>query len=208
MEFTAVRHVPDVRSLHPAHEGEAIILEGYAASVEQDRVDDVFTEKALRDALPTFMRNPVVLWHHERGKPPIGKVLEARVDNKGLFVRALLPRPPAGSWSEPIWQAAKAGLLRAWSVGGRWFREAALGYRKITRADIHELSLAPVGVNAHTVAESVATTSHVKSMGGAWVPVERDPITEYEVERLARDLEMAKLLVTAAELSATTRRRS
>jgi len=63
--------------------------------------------------------------------------IDARIDRaKGVWVKALLPRPVPGSWAESVWNAARQGLLRAWSVGGRWMREAAAGYNRTVGADL------------------------------------------------------------------------
>src|SRR4051794_26489943 len=105
-----VRHVPDISQLHPAHQGEALIVSGFAATWDLDRVGDRFDPSSLDKALSTFMStNPVVLYQHDKSRPPIGKIIEARIDrDRGLFVKALLPRPPAGSWMEHVWWSVKS----------------------------------------------------------------------------------------------------
>ncbi len=174
MSELTVDYLPNVRDLAPALEGDALVLSGYAATWDLDRVGDRFDPRSLDKALSTFMEtNPVVLFQHQRSKPPIGKVLEARIDrDRGLWVKALLPRPAKGSWAESIWTAARQGLLRAFSVGGRWVRQAAAGYQRIVDADLYEVSLAPVAVNGMAHAETVAQVQHVKAMGdGTLIPV-------------------------------------
>src|SRR3954453_6831676 len=161
-----VRHVPNVSALHPAMNGEALLVSGYGATWDLDRVGDRFDPHSLDKALSTFMAtNPVVLFKPDKDRPPTGKVIEARIDrDRGLWVKALLPRPPAGSWSESIWFAVKQGLMRAFSVGGRWVRQAANGYNRIVAADLHEISLAPVAINGMGLAEDVQSVQHVKAL--------------------------------------------
>jgi len=164
-----VDYLPNVRDLAPALDGDALVLSGFAATWDLDRVGDRFDSRSLDKALQTFMAtNPVVLFQHQRGKPPIGKVLEARVDrDKGLWVKALLPRPAAGSWAESVWTAARQGLLRAFSVGGKWVRQAAGGgTARIVAADLYEISLAPVAINGMAHADTLAQVQHVKAIGG------------------------------------------
>lgn len=202
----AIDYLPDVRDLAPALDGDALVLTGYAATLDLDRVNDRFDRRALADALTTYMAtNPVVLFAHDKGKPPIGKVLEARVDAKGLWCRVLLPRPAAGTWASDIWHSARQGLLKAFSVGGRWSREAAAGYSRIVRADLHEISLAPVAVNGHAFASSVQQVQHVKAFSdGTFVPVDSDPIDVWDARIAAaefrRDVRRAQADTLRAQL--------
>jgi HK97 family phage prohead protease len=209
-----VDYLPNVRDLAPALDGDALVVSGYAATLDLDRVGDRFDRTALADALGTYLTtNPVVLYAHDKGKPPIGKVIEARVDDKGLFVKALLPRPAGGSWAEGIWHAARQGLLRAFSVGGRWYRQAAQGYQRIVRADLHEISLAPVAVNGMAFASDVQQVQHVKALAdGRIVPVVQrvDPVelarARMGVHDLLRDIGALRTEVERERLRDLARR--
>jgi len=182
------------------------VVSGYAATWDLDRVGDRFDPSSLDKALSTYLAtNPVVLYAHDKARPPIGKVLEARIDrDKGLWVKALLPRPASGSWAESIWTAARQGLLRAFRVGGRWYREAALGYQKIVAADLHEISLAPVAVNGFAHADTVAV-QHVKALGdGTLLPMREpvDPLTRLELAAVAAEARELQRAVAADALRA------
>jgi hypothetical protein len=202
MELATVTHVPNVKDLHPAIDGEALIVSGFGATWDLDRVGDRFDPHSLDKALATFMAtNPVVLFKHDKDRPPIGKVIEARVDReRGVWFKALLPKPPAGSWSEHIWWSVKKGLMRAFSVGGRWSRQAANGYNRIVAADLHELSLAPVAINGMAHADAVQSVQHVKAMpNGEFVPVD-DAFGRWQTEAL-RACELARLELAVLALS-------
>src|SRR5437764_15092790 len=113
--------------------------------------------------------NPVVRYAHDSSRTPIGKVVQARIDRaRGRWVKALLPRPLPDSWAAGIWHAAKQGLLRAFSVAGRWRRQAAEGYQRIVAADLVELSLAPVAVNRHAYADAVEVHDFKEHAHGTW----------------------------------------
>jgi hypothetical protein len=94
MSFTTTR-VPSVNELHPAFDGEGLLLGGYAATWDLDKVDDKINPWALDQAVATYMAtNPVLLFAHKLGLPPVGKVLKAQVHRaKGLWVEAILPKP-------------------------------------------------------------------------------------------------------------------
>lgn len=197
-----VEHVPDVSELHPPAGGDALVVSGYGATWDLDRVGDRFDPTSLDAALKTFMvTNPVVLYAHDRKLPPIGKVVEARIDRaRGLWLKAILPRPPAGSWSEVVWHAARQGLLRAFSVAGRWFRQAAEGYNRIVAADLVEVSLAPVAVNGFAFADEVAIR-HVKALADGTFADEQDVRRELEAyDALDQALDLASLQLDLIEL--------
>ena len=94
-----------------------IKIEGYANCTTKDRAGDIILEDAWKgDAMRDFLKNPIVLAHHNRTMP-IGKVTDYSVDPHGLKVVAEIYRS-AGD----IYQQIKDGILRAFSVGFRAIR--------------------------------------------------------------------------------------
>jgi hypothetical protein len=89
MNFAIVTHVPNISELHPASDGEGLLVSGYAATWDLDRVGDRFDSYSLDKALKPYMAtNPVVLFKHDKDKPPIAKVLDAKIDRqRGLWSR-------------------------------------------------------------------------------------------------------------------------
>ena len=180
--------VPSVNELHVAENNEGLLLEGVASTGDLDRVGDRITEAALRAALPGYMTNPVVLWVHSLREPPIGKALAAEVRPGGrLWVRLLLPRPAAGTKAHGVYAAVKAGLVKALSIGARFTRvPSGNGTALIPKLDMFEISLAPVGVNAFTLLDSV-TVSQAKCLtNGRWVTVDSASSDAREVAFQAR----------------------
>lgn len=170
MDFTT-EHLPNVNDLHPAYEGEALILRGYAADWRLDRAGDTIAPSALDTAVKTYLAtNPVLLYQHKKNLPPIGKVLKAEVHRaKGLWIEALLPRPAGEGFAAEVWDSAKNGLLKAFSIGGKFLRTVG---SRIVSVDLQEVSLASVALNPHTYADSV-TPVHVKALAdGTWRPVD------------------------------------
>jgi HK97 family phage prohead protease len=171
MSFTT-RHIPDVSTLHPAHSGEGLILTGYASTWSEDRALDQIHPHALDDAVKQYMStNPVLLWSHKMSLPAIGKVLKAVIHReRGVWIEAFMPRPPDGSFAAEVYNAAKTGLVKAFSLGASWLRSHRKGYPEIIGADLREISLASCGVNGETLADSV-TPTQVKCVGDAYVPL-------------------------------------
>jgi HK97 family phage prohead protease len=206
MSFDAVT-VPDVKSLHPALNGEGLLLTGYASTWDLDRAGDRINPFALDSAVEQYMStNPVLLWSHKYALPPIGRVLKARIDRaRGLYIEAVMPRPTDGSFAGEVWQAAKAGIVKAFSLGASWIRSHAKGYQEIVGCDLKEISLCSIGVNGLTLADAITPTA-AKSIGGVWVPDFaarwNAAVHEHERHSLERDLGLLELQVGVAELLA------
>jgi HK97 family phage prohead protease len=204
-----IDYVPQVADLHAPAGGDALVVSGFAATFDLDRQGDVFEPWALDKALQTYMAtNPVVLFAHDKKRPPIGKVIDARIDRqRGLWVKALLPRPAAGTWAAGVWEAVKQGLLKAFSVGGRWFRLPADGYSRIIGADLHEISLAPVAVNGFAHATNVDEVRHVKAMSdGRFEDAVRAEREREQVASVREKLARVELALDLVELNLRAQR--
>src|ERR1035441_2397670 len=111
-------HVPDISTLHPACNGEGLLLSGYASTWDLDRAGDRINPYALDEAVERYMANPVLLYAHKSSLPPVGKVLKAQIHrNKGVWIEAIMPRPQDGSFAAEVWQAAKGGRSEERRVG-------------------------------------------------------------------------------------------
>jgi HK97 family phage prohead protease len=213
MAFTAT-HIPDVSELHPAFDGEALLLSGYASTWNLDRVGDRINPFALDEAVKSYMAtNPVLLYSHKVSLPPVGKVLKARIDRaRGVWIEAIMPKPAGGGFAAEVWESAKSGLLKAFSIGGRFLRSTAKGFTEIIGCDMAEISICSVGVNGETYADSV-TPTHVKCLSeGRFVRVADYPeykaLTDQRADldwlaaqvRRRVDLEQVRVAVAKAHL--------
>lgn len=146
------------KSIHQTPSGD-VICEGYASTFDLDRTDEYFAPGAFEKGLRRFLAtNPQVLWMHDY-KVPLGVVEDARLDTKGLWVRCRLDAPTPGTTAADVVRRVVRGSLRAFSVGGRWKREPTPRGVKITEADLMEVSIASVPVNAAALITSVAQKS-------------------------------------------------
>lgn len=125
-----------------------LFIEGHASTGVTDRVGDNIFPNAFQRGLEAYMKNPVVLLFHDL-KKPIGKIVEAKVDEAGLWVRAAIDKT-----LEHGKKAAKMirdGILNAFSVRAvddlaeGWID--ANGVRQITNWDLREISAVTVPAN-------------------------------------------------------------
>lgn len=88
-------------------------IEGYASTRDKDRGKDIVEPNAFKSALDLYMTNPIVLLQHNADKP-IGTVTEARIDDKGLYIKANITEN-----EDNIFSKLKNWVIRAFSI---WYR--------------------------------------------------------------------------------------
>ncbi len=80
------------------------------SAVDRDR--EVLVPKGIQTE--RFEENPVVLWAHDSGSPPIGKALWVKVKGQKILAKVQFATT---EFAEEIWQLFKGGFLKAFSVG-------------------------------------------------------------------------------------------
>jgi HK97 family phage prohead protease len=108
-----------------------LLLQGYASRFnERDQQGEVMTRNAFADIAETWGADPEpkVIYYHGMdpalGFRQIGKALDWRVDETGLYVETFVPREPAFKDSsavkrfKQIYHGIKSGAIRGYSVGG------------------------------------------------------------------------------------------
>lgn len=97
-------------------EGDGVAtFEGYAAYFGNvDRSGDVLVKGAFADTLASFLEDGVLLAQHKR-TDLIGRPLEAREDDKGLFLKGELCLAVAKA--RECYELMKAGILKKMSIG-------------------------------------------------------------------------------------------
>lgn len=117
-----------------------IFIEGYANTVDKDRVGDVVLPDAFTKTLPTYMDNPVLLFQHDWDKV-IGTVTSAEVTDKGLYIRA---KVSAAKDVEDVRTKILEGSLRTFSIG---YNEVDAVFDERTKTNvIKELELLEISV--------------------------------------------------------------
>jgi len=125
-------------------EGKALRIEGYAAGFDRDREGEAFLPQVFDKGLEKyFRRNPILCYHHHTDQA-LGVVEEAKMDGKGLFVKARLDDPEPGTPLADVYNKVKSGTIKGFSVGGIFRRKMTPAGPRIHDADIAEISVTPV----------------------------------------------------------------
>ncbi|NQU07370.1 MAG: HK97 family phage prohead protease [Candidatus Abyssubacteria bacterium] len=117
-------------------------IEGYASTRDLDRTGDVVQPGAFADSLKDFMANPVMTYMHDWSNP-IGKVIDASIDEVGLFIRAEI-----SATAEKVWKLIEEGVLRAFSIGYEVVEEKVLdGVNHILKLRLYEVAVVSIPAN-------------------------------------------------------------
>lgn len=129
-------------------------IEGYASTDDVDLDGERVLPEAFRKVLPQFMRNPVLMSLHmfER-RLPIGKILQAEIRKKGLWVKGWISKT-----APEIWTLIKEGILRAFSIGFDYDNEKDVEMDGDVRViknirTLFEISIVPIPANPYALFE-------------------------------------------------------
>jgi HK97 family phage prohead protease/HK97 family phage major capsid protein len=127
---------------------ESVTIEGYASTVDVDRHGDIVPASVWEKGVENYLKNPVILAYHNHSEP-IGRMIEHRVDAKGLWIKARISKA-AGD----VFNLVKDGVLTAFSIG---FRIADAEYNSalelfvVKELELHEISVVSVPANQNTL---------------------------------------------------------
>lgn len=145
-------------------------FEGYASTFGNiDSTGDIIEQGAFLKSLQS--REPKVLWQHDMRKP-VGKVMDIREDNKGLWVKVKLAT--ATTLGKDAYEYMKADIINRLSIGFRikeYEHDTDSELRRIKEVELFEFSLVTIPAN------EMATVTAVKSV----------PQTERELEKFLCD---------------------
>ncbi len=134
-------------------------FEGYGAIFgNRDNDNDIVVKGAFVDSLKE--RTPAMLWQHNT-KEPIGRFLDVREDDKGLYVRGKLSMKGKGA---EAYELLSMGAMDGLSIGfvtKEATRDAASGTRTIQKADLMEISLVTFPANEMARIDSVKAASAI-----------------------------------------------
>jgi HK97 family phage prohead protease len=129
-------------------EDQSIMIEGYASTNDKDRHGDVVPTGVWEKGLQEYVKNPVILAYHNHTMP-VGKMVEHRVDDKGLWIKAKIS-DAAGD----VYKLIKKGILSAFSIGFR-IKDAeyntAAEVFLVKDLELHEISVVSVPANQNTL---------------------------------------------------------
>lgn len=148
-------------------DAEARTIEGYASTFEQpsnpDAYGDIVAPTAFDNTLQRNLAERRIKIADQHGQP-VGVVIEARVDSKGLWTKGRVSETPQG---DALLIYAKDGVYGEQSIGFRTIREsrAANGVRQLDEVDLLEVSPCAWGANRN--AKITAVKSELALEGGA-----------------------------------------
>lgn len=142
-------------------------LVGYASTWVKDRDGERIDPHAFDDTIETYLsKNPIVLWQHNHDCP-LGTITAAEVDENGLKVTAIIPKPSEGeaAWAHTAYNKIAAGIVKTFSIGGYFERElrppvdgGMFDYELmdvvIVRVDLYETSCVSVPSNPDSIFEA------------------------------------------------------
>jgi HK97 family phage prohead protease len=124
-------------------------VSGIATTPTPDRMGDIVEPTGAQFSLPLPL-----LWHHD-SRAPVGHVLEAKISDSGIAVRAQIAKmDEPGAVKDRLdeaWQSLKSGLVRGFSIGFRALESARIKdtwSEHFTKWDWLELSLVTIPANA------------------------------------------------------------
>jgi HK97 family phage prohead protease len=146
---------------------ELRMFEGIATTPATDRMDDIVEPGGAQFSLPIPM-----MWQHGYGSisDPVGKILAAKVQSNGIFVRGQMQKPgsdyPQGLRDDlqKAWVLVRDGLVKGLSIGFNPIESADIEGswgRRYTKWDWLELSCVTIPCNQE------ANIQTVKSMAQA-----------------------------------------
>lgn len=190
---------------------DSISIAGYASTTDIDRHGDVIPASVWEAGIQNYLKNPIILAYHDHCEP-VGKMVEHKVDEKGLWVKARI-----SAAAEDVFNLVKDGVLTAFSIG---FRIMDAEYNSaaevfiVKELELHEISVVSVPANQNTLfslAKSFETDDEYKSFkmqfasnGTSAKGLENpkdtnsDNIKEFNMDKI----ELEKMLADAAKFAA------
>lgn len=178
-----------------------LIIEGYANTVTKDRAGDIIpSETWLKpSALTNYMKNPIVLAFHNHSMP-IGKVLEVKVTELGLFVKAKISKG-AGN----VYDLIKDGVLSTFSVGfmildANYDPKSDTFY--ITEVELTEISVVSVPCNQDSTFSVAKSVKDCESFKKNFTIKKEDKKMEFDLEQFKAEMLQSVKTATADTIAA------
>lgn len=127
-----------------------IKIKWFASTPDIDRYNDIVKPSAFKSSLDQYMKNPVVLLQHDWDKA-IGRVTEAKIKSKGLYVEAEITNN-----IDNVFENITNKVLWAFSIGfipksWEYKDENGVTIRVITDLDLIENSVVSTPANANAL---------------------------------------------------------
>lgn len=131
----------------------SLVIRSVISTSKPDRAGDVVSPAGLRN-LNEFLRNPVVLWAHQRALPPLGTCRRLDVQADRIVAETQFAR--GVPFAEDVFRLYEQGVLRAWSIGFVPVRVTPLARgTRYDEWDLLEYSAVPVPENPQALTVAV-----------------------------------------------------
>lgn len=150
--------LPTLRSI----DEKARTIEFVASTEKQDRYGDVIRVDGWK--LDNYLRNPIFLWGHRSGEPPIGKCVDLRIETNppALVQKVQFADAATYPFADTIFKLYAGRFLNAVSVGFMPLEmqpfvdlEGHMSGYEFLSQELLELSAVPIPANADCVARAV-----------------------------------------------------
>jgi HK97 family phage prohead protease len=147
-----------------AEDGGAVSIEGWANKAVVDDVGDLMDFSAVD--MKRYEKNPILLYNHDRNLP-IGKVVEAKVEKDGLWVKALISNSKDVVVSY-VRDLVKEGILKTFSIGFEPKKEDRKdGVNVIKEWRLNEISIVTLPANIEAEFALAKSLGEAKSLDEA-----------------------------------------
>ena len=139
-------------------------ITGYISVPEIDLYNDLITPAALKSMLAQIMAKTITLdyeheaWRDDNTILPVGKIVEAKVDDRGLWVKAELNR--SSPKFKDLWGSIKGGFITAFSIAFKPLKVMQKTIGNATVQLIEDLKLLNVALTGSPVNEGAVMTGH------------------------------------------------
>ena len=137
-------------------EDEDRTIEFVASKEIVDRGGDLVKIKGID--LKNYKKNPIVMWSHKHGDPPIGKAVNVRKTGDEIRIKVQFPTPEEYGFADTIYKLLKGKYINGCSVGiipdykSNEYIDDKTGVRRIiNKCEFVELSVAPLPMNPETL---------------------------------------------------------
>ncbi len=131
-----------------------MIVRAVISTTNPDRAGDVIVPAGLRNA-DEYLRNPVVLWAHQRTLPPIGTCERLTIEPDRIVAETKFSE--SSPFARDVFALYAEGVLRGWSIGFVPSRTVpgVAGGNCFPEWDLLEYSAVPVPENPHALTLAV-----------------------------------------------------
>jgi len=144
--------------------GREHIITGYISTSEIDLYNDLVTPNGLESMLKQINERNITLdyeheaWRDDSSILPVGRITEASIDDRGLWVKAILN--PASPKFKDLWSSIKGGFVDAFSIAFTPVKTAMKVIDDVEVRLIDDLNLLNVALTGNPVCPGAKMTGH------------------------------------------------